>query len=210
MEWEELKNTWKEVTDAETPRFEVSEKALAQLISQRSRSLTDKMLRSFYGEILMVALCFLLVAFVPFPWYFRVASSLIMTLFLLPFFKPFLKFYRFLKNFHQRPIEDLHRTLQGQITMLRDYLRWYRRINLMLTPVAAFGVIWGLMYVFVEEKIIPERSNFVLLVTFVVSVAYALTSIPFVNWYVKRLYGQYLERLEVCLRELEEKNNQDL
>jgi hypothetical protein len=91
--------------------------------------------------------------------------------------------------------------------MLRQYLHWYRRMNLILTPIAGFGVIWGLLYVYWLEQLITKLSPTILWVTFGLSVSYALLCIPFVNWYINKLYGHYLEKLSACLEELEEKNH---
>jgi glucan phosphoethanolaminetransferase (alkaline phosphatase superfamily) len=207
MELDDLKNTWKRMTEAEKQHYEVSQSVLHQMIKQRSSSLVDKMLRSFYGEMALVAVCFLIMGFAPLPWYFRLITLVIFTLLCLPFIKPFVRFYRLLKNFHQHPVEDLHQTLRRQVDMLRQYLQWYRRFNLILTPIVGFGVIWAILYVYWIEKIITKLSTTVLLVTLGVSVGYALFCIPFVNWYINKLYGHYLEKLSACLEELEEKNN---
>jgi glucan phosphoethanolaminetransferase (alkaline phosphatase superfamily) len=207
MELDDLKNTWKRVTEAEKQHYEVSENALHQMIKQQSSSLTDKMLRSFYGEMALVAVCFLIVVFAPLPWYFRLITLVILILLFLPFIKPFVRFYRLLKNFGQHPVEDLHQTLRRQVDMVRQYLQWYRRLNLILTPIVGFGVIWAILYFYWIEKIITEFSTTVLLVTLGLSVGYALLCIPLVNWYINKLYGQYLDKLNACLEELEEKNN---
>ncbi|AEI50651.1 hypothetical protein [Runella slithyformis] len=210
MEWEELKNTWKQVTESERQRYGVSEDALKKLIRQRSQSLIDKMLRNFYGEMGLLVVCFAVIGFLPFPGYFRLTALIVLVVLIIPFIKPFFRLYELLKKFHLHPIEDLHRTLQRQVMLLKDYLKLYRRTNLILTPIAGFGVIWGIVYFFLQEKIIPQLTAEAVWITFTVSVLYALACIPFVRWYVEHLYGKYVERLEGCLKELEEKNVSDL
>jgi purine-cytosine permease-like protein len=207
MELDDLKNTWKQVTEAENLQYEVSVTELNRIIKQRSSSLTEKMLRSFYGEIGILVLGILAMGISPFPWYFRLSMVSTFALLLIPFLKPFARFYHVLRNFSQLPVEDLHRTLHRQVEMLRQYLHWYRRMNLILTPIAGFGVIWGLLYVYWLEQLITKLSSTILWVTFGLSVSYALLCIPFVNWYINKLYGHYLEKLSACLEELEEKNH---
>lgn len=210
MEWEELKNTWKQITDAETPQYEVSEHVLLKVIRQRSSSLTAKMLRNVYGEIAFSAFCMLVLIFNPFPWYFRLASTAVAAILFSPFVKPFIRFYRLLKNFSQKPIENLHTTLHAHIDLCTQYVHWYRRMNLILTPLAGFGVIWLILYFYITEKIIAQLTPTVIIITSLIAVGYALLCIPLVNWYVNRLYGQHLDKLKACLKDLEEKNTESV
>jgi len=107
MELDDLKNTWKKVTDAEKQHYTVSKEDLNGIIRRRSHQITAKFSRSFFSEMAIVSLCYLVIVFSAVPWYFKVATLSILTFLSLPFIKPFIRFYRLLKNSTQHPIDLL-------------------------------------------------------------------------------------------------------
>jgi len=70
---------------------------------------------------------------------------------------------------------------------------------LILTPLAGFGLIWKVLF--------TDFSAHIVWMVLDICIVYALLYIPLTNWYIKKLYGQYLDKLIACLEELEEKNS---
>ena len=160
-------------------------------------------------EITLFCLCLLLIACV--PLYLRsrevsVLCALVIGLIFLPYLIYYIKKYRELKKFFSYN-DSIKSSLQALILQLEKYLNIYFWGSLLLTPVSVFLAGFVILYEmkalgFLLYFDIFNSATFSLLLSF--ALLLTLISYPVMKWYIRKLYGQHLEKLKECLKELEE------
>ena len=99
--------------------------------------------------------------------------------------------------------ENLKSNLSNLVTTLTSYLRFYKLSYTILYPVYFFlGVIFGLIEVgtnkFIDILTQPKTIGYLL----AVAIIFLFLGTWFSNWYLKKLYGKHLEKLQSVLTEL--------
>jgi hypothetical protein len=215
MELESLKYIWRslEIPPAPGP----DRQALLALLQKKSRGPVARMQRNLLGEAIL-----LLVAYIPgilcYIVEFEGRLSAISWLFLLLallFEGYYYRKYRLLKKMQCVSCE-VRSNLARQVNTLKKYIRFYLLVGTALVPVSflvSFAIIrWKLPSVagafgggsalYHRLHPLPWWANpvfwFVLMAPLTIGIYY------FNAWYVNKLYGRHIKKLQELLREMEE------
>jgi hypothetical protein len=201
MELDELKDIWRKTDSGFRPKAEAE---LASMLKGNSKSIVNKLKRSVWFELI-----FALVAGIALLIYALTLESnslkwtyvSILVLFVGYSFY-YIKKLTLLNQFN--PAEDnLKGNLEKLIGNLTSYLKFYKRSYTILYPVYFFlgllfaGVERGLTE-FVHVVTTPRTLAFLL----VPAAVFFLLSNWLVNWFLKKLYGNHLDKLRSLLSDL--------
>lgn len=209
IELDELKNIWNDKIDSSISKQHIKQEKILELLSRRSESIIDKLLKNLLFEIILFFVCLLLIAVVPFYFKSKEVTFLclvIIVFIFIPYLIYYVKKYRELKQFYSYN-KDVKSSLSALITQLEKYLNIYFWGSLLLTPFSGFLSGFAILY---EMKALGFLLYFDVFssatISLILSFALLLTllSYPVMKWYIRKLYGQHLEKLKDCLKELEE------
>ena len=210
MELDSLKYVWR--TLESTPVPEKSPDEIRALLSLRSKGPVAKMRRNLAGELALVAVTYtpaILFYFLGFEG----RLSIIAWLFI--FLTVFLAVYFYQKNRLLKTMQSTNASLlyslQRQVGTLKRYIRFYLWSGTIMIP-----VMTALTWLIIRWKYppIPGADLFYRLsglpwwqhpLTWLTLLVPVTIGMYFVNaWYVGRLYGQHIRKLQDLLREMEE------
>lgn len=209
IELERLKNIWSSNIEDDIGKQTIEQEKIRALLSKKSTSIIDKLRKNLLGEIIMFCVCLVLVACVPIYLQTKeviLICALIIALIFIPYLIYYLKKYNELKRFFSYN-QNIKSNLQLLISQLEKYLNIYFWGSLLLTPISGFLLGFAILY---EMKALGfliyfdafSSVNLSLILSF--ALLLTLLSYPLMKWYIRKLYGQHLEKLKDCLRELEE------
>ena len=204
MELDDLRRQWQQPTSAEAPQA-MDASALAILLIRGSRSPVSRMRRNVWFEIAFVVVCLLVSgAILPFMHdaFTRTLLGWLMLFCLVSgiYYRRKLAVLRSLSDASGALREHVAR----QLSSLRGLVKLYYRVTL-------FSLPWTLLLSlgFYVGKALARPDPFPWgrfgLLAGAMLVLGALTQLGVVQvtrWYLQRLYGQHLDRLEASLREL--------
>jgi hypothetical protein len=209
IELDDLKNIWSSNIESDIGKQSVEQEKIRTLLKNKSTNIIDKVRTNLLREIIMFCVCLLLVACVPVYLQTKevfILCAIIVVVIFIPYLIYYLKKYRELKRFFSYN-ENMKHSLQLLIQQLEKYLSIYFWGSLLLTPVSGFLLCFVILY---EMKALGFLLYFDVYssatLSMILSFALLLTliSYPVMKWYIRKLYGQHLEKLKDCLRELEE------
>lgn len=202
MEIEDLKDIWRKQNAGFTPKDETE---LASMLKRNSTSIITRLKRNVWFEVIFTFLGGLgLLAYAmtlpggSLKWT-SVSILVLFCVYLIYYFKKL----RLLNRFSHEN-DNLRANLHRLITNLNGYLKFYKRSYAILYPVY---FILGLLFTAVEQgsagflNKITKPEIFITL--FIGAVVFFVCSTWLTRWYLKKLYGNHLEKLEALLRELE-------
>ena len=202
MELEDLKDIWKN----NPLEFKVKDVAeLAQMLKGSSKSIVDKLKRSVWFELIFTlvgGIIFLLYAMTLVSGALKWTSISMIILFVAYSFY-YIKKLSLLNRFN--PGEgNLKTNIDNLIASLGSYLRFYKRSYTILYPAyfvlgLVFGGIERGYSQFLESLTKPSVIAYLIFLALV----FFFMSTWFTNWYLKKLYGNHLEKLKGLARELE-------
>ena len=201
MELEELKSIWK----SNEPTFQPKDdKEIATMLKGRSVSIIDKMKRNVWFELIftiLVSVGLLIYAFTlpsgALKW-----TSTSFILMCLGYTIFYVKKIMLLNRFNPAK-ENMRANLVTLIDNLSSYLKFYRRSYTIFYPVyfcvgLLFGAIEQGTEAFLENIIRPKT---IILLTAFTALLFFLST-KFTNWYLKKLYGNHLEKLKTLLNDI--------
>lgn len=201
MELEELKNIWKKNKEEFQPKNETQ---LASMLNGTSKSLIDKLKCSVWFELkftIVAGIALLIYALLLPSGSLKWATVSILILFVgysFYYVKKLLLLSRF------QPGEDhLKANLKKLVDNLSSYLKFYKLSFTLLYPVYfCLGILFGGLETG-SEKFFENLSN-PKIIGYLTIVALVLffVSTWFTRWYLKKLYGNHLEKLNGLLKEL--------
>lgn len=210
-ELEDLKNIWSSNIEKDIGQQVVEQDKIRALLNKKSTNIIDRVRKNLFGEIILFFICLILVASVPIYLQTKqvlIVCTLIIVLIFIPYLVYYLKKYQELKRFFSYN-QDIKSSLQMLIKQLEKYINIYFWGSLLLTPISGFLLGFAILY---EMKALGFLIYFNAFssttLSMILSFALLLTliSYPIMKWYIRKLYGQHLEKLKDCLRELEENN----
>ncbi|QKG55550.1 hypothetical protein GKZ68_02190 [Hymenobacter sp. BRD128] len=203
MELDNLRRQWQQPEPAQNrPALGAAE--LSRLLAKKSGSIVDQLRRNARLELginyalLLASLG--LAALAPISW-LRLFSGLLVLVALICIY--YLTRKLSLLRSLDDPAGNLRAHLLHLTAGLRTLIRFYYHFTLAMLPISAL-VVGGLAVARVGAHVAPSR---LLLVLGVVVGTTALCYWPVARatrWYLQRLYGQHLDRLEGQLRELDD------
>lgn len=209
IELEDLKNIWSSKIENDIGKQTIEQEKIRALLKKKSTSIIDKLRKNLLGEIIMFCVCLVLVACVPIYLQTKevfIICALIITLIFVPYLIYYVKKYNELKRFFSYN-QNIKSSLQLLISQLEKYLNIYFWGSLLLTPISGFLLGFAILY---EMKALGfliyfdafSSANLSLILSF--ALLLTLLSYPIMKWYIRKLYGQHLEKLKDCLKELNE------
>ena len=203
MELDELKNIWKNTT----PGFRSKDESeIALMLKGQSKSIVEKLKRNVWFELIftIVASIALLIYALMLPsgalkWT-SVSALILFVAYLFYYAKKLTLLNRF-----GLAHENVKSNLELLVNNLDSYLKFYKRSYAILYP-----VYFCLMLLFIglergtDEFIaaITKPEKIVILILF--AVFFFICSTWITKWFLKKLYGNHLEKLKSLLRDLEQ------
>jgi len=202
MELENLKYVWRQMGDK--PVREQSDEQIRVLMLKRPRDPIAKMRRNLTVEILVVG-----ITYIPMIGYYlsgfngklsEIAWLLLIVLMLFAGYS--YRKSRLLENMLCVTCQ-VRASLERQIGLLKRYTRFYRVAGTLLMPVLA---IFTFLIIYLRFPSSPARnfSGMSLAISAILLGAFTIASWYFNGWYVNKLYGQHIKKLEDLLREMNE------
>lgn len=209
IELEDLKNIWKDNIDSNINKQHIEQEKIRELLNRRSTNIIDKLRKNLLMEIAAFCFCLLLVGCVPIYFHSKEVTLLcgiVIAVVFIPYLIYYIKKYNELKKFFSYH-QNIKTSLRALIEQLEKYLSIYFWGSLLLTPISGFLSGFAILY---EMKALGFLLYFDVFssatLSMILSFALLLTliSYPIMKWYIRKLYGQHLEKLKDCLKELEE------
>jgi len=202
MELENLKYIWRQVGDS--PMQEPSDQQILILMGRKPRDPIAKMRRNLLVELIVVVL-----TYVPtIAWYLigfdGKLSGIAWVLFAM---MAFFAGYAYRKD---RLLKDMlcvscqvRSNLERQVRLLKKYTRFYLAIGSLLVPVMA---VFSFVLIFWNLPASPARTaSWTTLTTGAILLAgFAIGFYRFNVWYINKLYGRHIRKLQEMLREMDE------
>jgi hypothetical protein len=201
MELDELKHIW----NKKQQDFQLKgPDELAMMLKGSSRSVVEKLKRSVWFELLVTVvagIALLIYAFTLPDGSIKWTTISILILF-VAYSIFYLKKLSLLNRFNAD--ENLKENLQRLVDSLNSYLRFYKLSYTILYPVYfGLGVLFGGIESGSERffHILSQTKTIVSLL--VVGLAFFFLCTWFANWYLGKLYGTHLQKLQTVLNELQ-------
>ncbi|TAH07757.1 MAG: hypothetical protein EAZ12_08380 [Sphingobacteriia bacterium] len=210
MELDELKILLNQ--KLETDHLLRSEKDLADLLSQKAQSIYAKIKRSLWFEIISSFIIVIAFGYIGFTSKYQ--SINIYFSFFTALFIPFILIFFYLLNKtnkinqSNKPIKE---NMQNLVDLMEEFMKRYFQFTMALIPIC-FTFSFALGYN--EKDPIPaidhafEDYNITkgFLIGFTIGYLVALTVgvFYFTKWYLKKLYGNYVQELKKYIAELQE------
>ncbi|MDH5248600.1 MAG: hypothetical protein OEW40_06340 [Cyclobacteriaceae bacterium] len=203
MELEDLKNIWKNSGAVFQPKGETE---IATMLKRRSLSAVDKLKRSIWFEILftlMISLGLLIYALSLPPGALKWTSIAIILMCLV--YSVFYVKKLVLLNRFDPAKENIRGNLISLINNLSSYLKFYRRSYTILYPVYfCIGLLFGGLERGAGEFLINLAKPQTIIYLILMAILFYFLSTKFTDWYLKKLYGNHLEKLKSILDDLQE------
>ena len=202
MEIEDLKLIWKKQNEGFKPKDEAE---LATMLKGKSGSIITRLKRNVWFELIFTflgGLALLAYAITLPAGYLKWTSISILILFSV-YSIYYLKKLRLLHRFDPGNVH-IKANLQRLIENLKGYLKFYKRSYSILYPVFFF---LGLLFAAIEHGAtgffhkVTRPDVFLILLPG--AAVFFFLSTWLTSWYLKKLYGNHLEKLEGLLKELE-------
>lgn len=206
MELDDLKNIWQ---SAEHFRLK-QEEEISFMLRRRSKSIISKLKWSIWFELTFTIIGGLLLLYYSLTipngalrWTF-IAFLLIF----LAYIVYYVKKIRILHTF-ENSAGNVKSNLESLINDFQAYLKFYEKSYTIMYPVYMVMVF---LFVIIEKGIdefVEAISNWkmILYIIFFIGVFLA-SSLWFIKWYLKKLYGNHLSKLRELLNDLQEINEQ--
>jgi hypothetical protein len=202
MELDELKNLWKKQNTAIPTRNEVE---IAAMLKGNSKSIISKLKRSVWFELTVTLLAGtgLLVYAISLETSALKNISIAVLVVFLGYTAYYVKKLLLLNRFDTAS-ENIRGNLEKLIYNLGSYLKYYKLSYTILYPVYFFlGVIFGGLEHGTDHffEILFETRTILLLIG--VGIVFYFSSTWLVNWFLKKLYGNHLDKLKSLLHDIE-------
>lgn len=205
MELDNLKHIWRDIGQKTLQQND--DEQIVMMLQKSSRSPISKMKKNLLRELIAV-ICF----YCPGILYFALSSKGYWEIAaLLAFVGLLFMLYYYRKNKLLRDMQcvtcEVRSNLQQQLATLQTYVRFYFISGTVLTPIAYFASALVVLFKSraLEGSIADISSLFI-----IGAVGIAVTAGGyFVNrWYVKKLYGQHIQKLKQLLQQTEERESE--
>jgi glucan phosphoethanolaminetransferase (alkaline phosphatase superfamily) len=203
MELEELKSIWKSSGPGFSPKNEAE---IAQMLKGNSQSIVDKLKRSVWFELiftLVAGISLLVYALTLKSGALKWTSVSILILFVGYSFY-YIKKLTLLVNYNPAD-ENIRVSLERLTDNLSSYLRFYKRSYTMLYPIY---FVLGLLFVAMERGMDKFLDNLsqprTIIYLLVIGLVFFFCSTWLTNWYLKKLYGNHLEKLKGLLHDIKQ------
>jgi uncharacterized membrane protein len=201
MELEDLKYLWKKSEPGFRPKGEAE---IASMLKGNSNSIVIKLKRSVWFELIFTVVAgigLLIYALMLPPGALKWTSVSVLVILVL-YSGYYIKKLMLLNQFD--PAQDnIRANLEHLITNLSNYLKFYKRSYTILYPVYfVLGLIFGAIERGTTHFLDSLTKPKTIIILLVVAIIFFFASTSLVNWLLKKLYGNHLEKLKALLRDL--------
>lgn len=201
-ELDDLKSIWKQQAG-----FEVkNERELLQMLGKSSNTIISKLKRSVWFELIFTVACILVLGMytTTIPHGALMWTILSLLVLLISYTLYYVKKIMLL-NQYDSSSDNLKANLRHLLERLDAYMKFYKRSYTILYPVFfVLGLLFGALesgfdrFIHKFENPLYTTSFIILSIIFMVGV-YTIT-----NWYLKKLYGNHIEKLRSILDDLKD------
>jgi hypothetical protein len=200
MELEDLKSIWKSSEPVFQPK---NEQEIARMLKGRSISIVNKLKRNVWFELVftIVVSVGLLIYALSLPKGAMKWTSISLLGMCIASTVFYVKKLTILNHVHGIN-ENLHDTISFLIKNLTTYLRFYKNSYTVLYPIY---FLLGLVFSLIEKgtdvsEFLSQRATIIYLVF--MAGLFFLISFWLARWFLKKLYGDHLEKLKSIMHEL--------
>jgi hypothetical protein len=205
MELEELKSIWKQNEPAFQPKGEAE---IALMLKAKSISIIAKLKRSVWFELIftiIVSIVLLKYAISlktgAFKW-----TSISLLVMCMASTIYFIKKLVLLNRFNEMH-ENLHDTISSLIKKLNGYLKFYKTSYAILFPVYfLLGLLFGALERGTDKYLEFLQKPATIIYLVLMAGLFFFLSTWFASWFLKKLYGNHLDKLNNLLAELQSQN----
>jgi hypothetical protein len=200
-ELDDLKSIWRQ----QAPDFDKKNtEEITRMLQGRSTSIVSKLRRSVWFELAFTVFCG--IALAAYGLYAKSGQLAWMVLTLSVIFAIYITYYVKKLNLLNRYAPDqgnLKTNLENLVQGLSAYLSFYKRSYTLLYPVFfCIGLLFGALDVG-WDNFVHRFTQTSFLIWFVVITALFMAGIyKITDWYLKKLYGNHIEKLKELLQEL--------
>jgi len=200
-ELDDLKSIWKN-----QPGFESKNEAeIIQMLGKRSNTLIYKLKRSVWFELIFTVVCML--ALGGYSLTLNGGALMWTILSLLVLLLSFTLYYVkkiMLLNRYDASHENLKDNLNHLIERLDAYMKFYKRSYAILYPLFfALGLLFGALESGFDRFIHKFESPMYTLSFIILSVVFMAGVYKLTDWYLKKLYGNHIDKLRSLQQELQ-------
>jgi len=202
MELDDLKAIWKKNEPAYTPKPEAE---IAHMLQGRSNSIISKLKRSVWFELIFTIVCGVALGI----YALTIPQGALMwtIVSLLVLFISYLFYYVkkiILLNKFNPADDNIRENLEHLSVRLTTYLNFYKRSYAILYPVYfLLGILFGAMERGWDDFLQHIAQPKTILIILFLGGFFFLCTFWITNWYLKKLYGNHLEKLKELLREIQ-------
>jgi len=200
MELEDLKSIWKQSESDFQPKNEAE---IALMLKGKSISIIEKLKRNVLIELIFticvdVVLLVYAISLEKGAWKSTSISLLVMcTASTIYYMKKLILISRFQVN------ENLRETISQLIKNLAGYVKFYKKSYAILYPVYfLLGLLFGALERGTEKYIEFLSKPATIIYLILMAGLFFFVSTWFASWYLKKLYGNHLDKLKRILEEL--------
>ncbi len=206
MELDELKSIWKNTRPFPAKQAE----EIAAMLKGSSNSIVAKLKRSVWFELTLTIVFGGIMLYYAFTLPSGAMKWSIVSLLIL--FLAYLVYYvkkiQLLNHFDPSQ-QNIRENLENLIIDLKAYLQFYKTSYLVLYPVY---FILGILFAALErgfDNFMHRLTDPQMILKLVLLAGLIMTvSLVFTNWYLKKLYGNHLEKLQSLLQDLKDSSAQ--
>lgn len=202
MELEDLKTVWKHQKHGLESK---QEEEIASMLKGRSNSIISKLKRSVWLELIFTMGCGIGLGIYALTLENGALRWTIISLIIL--FIAYLFYYVkkiILLNQFDPSSENLKSNLQNLLERLTVYLNFYKKSYAVLYPVYfCLGILFGALERGMGDFLHHISKPKTILILIALAGLFFLCTIGITNWYLKKLYGNHLDKLKELLHELQ-------
>lgn len=201
MELDDLKDIWKQQTSAIPLKGEAE---IAAMLKGTSKSIVGKLKRSVWIELILSLVAGLAVAAYAFTLpsgalkWMSISIPLIFIAYAIYYIKKLM-----LLNKFDSMSENIRSNIETLINNLSGYLRFYKRSYTILYPVYfGLGVLFSFLERGTDKMLNALQQPKTILLLIVVAVVFYISSTWLVDWLLRKLYGNHLQKLKTLLHDI--------
>jgi len=205
MELNELRQLWnRQATDEPAP---LSEQGIARMVARKSDNVVTRLRRNAWWEVRFQVVVILSL---PFAIYYATNQFIRWYLIFFEIFSVAFCYYYYYTFMLLRRMEHvekgLQEHLQALISGLRNLLAIYLRLTICVGAITLVATTsyraYKLNRKYGGEELITQLGLLIIIMLIVGAILY-LVIVRLTKWYLQRIYGQHLDRLEGYLHELQ-------
>jgi hypothetical protein len=204
MELDDLKSIWKKHGSGLPHKGEAE---ISAMLNGTSKSIVQKLKRSVWFELgftLVAGVALLFYAFT-LPGGALKWTSIAIVLIFVAYTTYYIKKLILLSQFNPAS-GNLRTNIENLVNNMSGYLSYYKRSYTILYPVYfCLGILFRVIEKGTTSTLEVLRQPKTIAVLLAVAVLFYITSTWLVNWLLRKLYGNHLEKLKSILHDLDEK-----